>query len=165
MAEEKPAYTLTIELDSSRPDALAKAIDQLRDIASEFDTTGKAKATIKFESYRQLELNEIMDTFEEWLYKFAIGLGCFMHIKRPGLRPESISKFREIYATPMDDAGMLQPQAEPEEQEAPDEEQGPIDGEAVITPDSYQRMALPKPRLMLTVAEGDFVIEDEREEA
>jgi hypothetical protein len=154
MAEEKAPYALTVELDSSRPEAMATAIQKLRDIASECDTTGKAKATIKFESYKEAELNEIMAEFEEWLYKFAIGLGSRMHIIRPSLRPEMISVFRQRYATPMDDAGWT---AQP----APDEQ--PIEGEALITPDTYRRLMLPEPRpaLMLETTEGEFTVDGE----
>jgi hypothetical protein len=154
MAEDKAPYQLTVELDSSRPDALSKAMDQLRDIAAECDTTGKAKATIKFESYKQADLNEIMDTFEEWLYKFAIGLGCQMKIARPGLRPEMQSVFRERYATPMDDRGWNQ---------ADDmrDDETPLEGEPVITPDSYIRLALPEPgvALMLETSDGEYSVD------
>lgn len=151
MAEDKAPYQLTVELDSSRPDALSKAMDQLRDIAAECDITGKAKATIKFEYHKQAALNEIMDEFEEWLYKFAIGLGCKMKVERPGLRPEMQSIFRERYATPMDDAGYFKP----------DKTEDAIDGEPVITPDSYQRLALPEPgvALMLETSSGEFSVD------
>lgn len=158
MAEDKAPYQLTVELDSARPDALSKAMDQLRDIAAEFDTTGKAKATIKFESYKQAELNEIMDAFEEWLYKFAIGLGCQMKVQRPGLRPEMQSVFRERYATPMDERGWN----ETAEDTAIDPDQ-PIDGEAIITPDTCLRLALPEPgvTLMLETSDGEWEVADD----
>lgn len=152
MAEDKAPYQLTVELDSSRPDALAKAMDQLRDIAAECDMTGKAKATIKFESYKQAELNEVMDQFEEWLFQFAIGLGCQMKIARPGLRPEMQSVFRQRYATPMDERGW-----------EPTDEDTALQGEALIPPDTHVRLALPEPgvSLMLETSNGEYEIADD----
>jgi hypothetical protein len=148
MAEDKAPYKLVVKLDSARPDAIGQALGQLRDIASDYDTTGKGEAQVSFESYQERTLKEICDAFEEWLYKHAIGLGCKMRIDRPGLRPEMLSVFRERQHTPMDDQGW---EGAEEEQEL---------NESLITPPPRELLALPAPRYELTVDDGTYTFED-----
>ena len=76
MASDKPFYKLTIKLDSARADALAEAIQQLRDIASDYDTAAQSSATLIFESYQEAPIIGIREQFELWLHRHQIGLGC-----------------------------------------------------------------------------------------
>ena len=147
MAEKAP-YKLSVKLDSSRPDAIGQAIQALRDIAGDFDQTGEATATITFESYQEAPLRDVTDTFEEWLYKHAIGIGCEIKIARPGLRPEMAARFRERYATPMDDAGWT----------APTDDEG--DDDVLVTePPAEVAGLLPSPMLALPAPDDEPVIE------
>ena len=148
MATEKAPYKLSVKLDSSRPDAIGQAIQALRDIAGDFDQTGEATATITFESYQEAPLRDVTDTFEEWLYKHAIGIGCEIKIARPGLRPEMAARFRERYATPMDDAGWT----------APTDDEG--DDDVLVTePPPAVAGLLPSPVLALPAPDDELAIE------
>jgi len=103
MASDKPFYKLTIKLDSARADALAEAIQQLRDIASDYDTAAQSSATLIFESYQEAPIIGIREQFELWLHRYQIGLGCEVTQKSPGVRPETILALRAMHRTPMDD--------------------------------------------------------------
>lgn len=105
MADEKPPYKLVIKFTSARPDAIGDALAQLRELASEFDQTGEGTAQVTFESFRQRDLTELSDAFEDWLFRHMIGIGCEMSLKRPGLRPEMLATLRARHGTPMDAAG------------------------------------------------------------
>ena len=149
MAEKAP-YKLSVKLDSSRPDAIGQAIQALRDIAGDFDQTGEATATITFESHQEAPLRDVCDTFEEWLYKHAIGIGCEIKIARPGLRPEMLSALRARHATPMDDAGWT----------APTDDEG--DDDVLVTePPIPPAGLLPSPVLALPAPSDELVINAE----
>ena len=156
MATEKAPYKLSVKLDSSRPDAIGQAIQALRDIAGDFDQTGEATATITFESYQEAPLRDVTDTFEEWLYKHAIGIGCEIKIARPGLRPEMAARFRERYATPMDDAGWTAPA--PSTPQA-DEDEG--DDVLITEPPPAVAGLLPSPVLALPAPDDEMIINAE----
>lgn len=97
MASDKPFYKLTIKLDSARADALAEAIQQLRDIASDYDTAAQSSATLIFESYQEAPIIGIREQFELWLHRYQIGLGCEVTQKSPGVRPETILALRAMH--------------------------------------------------------------------
>lgn len=99
---EKAPYKLAVKLTSSRPDALAAAIQNLQAIASEYDSTGEATATITFEGYKEQPLLSIRDAFEMYLYRQEIGIDCEVTTKAPGLRHETVTALRATRRTPMD---------------------------------------------------------------
>lgn len=113
--EDKAPYKLVVKLDSARPDAISQAIEQLRDIAAEYDQTGKSDATFTIEAWKLTDLQAVMDDFEIWLFQHMIGIGCQMKIQRPGVRPEMVSTLRARNATPMDEAGWTPANDEAEE--------------------------------------------------
>lgn len=138
---EKAPYKLTIKLDSARPDALGDAMKRLRDIAGDYDQTGEGSATFLFEAWQEAPLTDIREQFEIWLHQHAIGLGCEVVQKSPGLRPETVTALRATQRTPMDDA--LQ-----------DDETS-----ALITPASREPLALPAPDAELII-DGEVVLDD-----
>ena len=154
MATEKAPYKLSVKLDSSRPDAIGQAIQALQDITAEADQSGDGSATITIESYQEDPLRSICDAFEEWLYKHAIGIGCEIKIARPGLRPEMAARFRERYATPMDDAGWTAPA--PSTPQA-DEDEG--DDVLITEPPPAVAGLLPSPVLALPAPDDELAIE------
>ena len=99
---EKAPYKLAVKLTSSRPDALAAAIQNLQAIASEYDSTGEATATITCEGYKEQPLLSIRDAFEMYLYRQEIGIDCEVTAKAPGLRHETVTALRATRRTPMD---------------------------------------------------------------
>lgn len=101
---DKPPYQLRIKLTSSRPDAVAEALAQLRSLVSDYDQTSEAAASITIDALKSTALDSIMDDFEDWLTKYRISLECEMTIKRPGIRPETRQRLmRASQSTPMDD--------------------------------------------------------------
>lgn len=102
-AEPKPPYRLVVKLDGAKPELIAAALRELRDIASSLDQTGDATATLTIEGYQERPIEHVMGQFEDWLYTNALGLDCDMTIKRPGIRPETLAmRMREKRTTPMD---------------------------------------------------------------
>jgi hypothetical protein len=143
MAADKPPYKLTVKLDSARPDALSQALEALRDIISDHDQTGEAESTIVIESFKESPLLEVREAFEEWLWKYKIGIGCKIRLDSPGVRPESASIFRARFATPMDQEGWEGEEAE---------------GEPLITPPPFVPAQLMPPADWV---EGEATIEEE----
>ena len=137
MADKAP-YKLVVKLDSARPDTLGQALAQLRNIAGEYDQTGKGEASITIECYKEVPLTNICDDFEEWLFKHAIGIGCEMRVTRPGLRPEMVATLRARYETPMDKALK---EAEP-----------------IVTPAPREPLQLTAP---VDAVEGEFTVDEE----
>lgn len=127
---EKSPYKLVVKFEGARPERIAEALAELREIAALYDQTGESTATMTIESWQEAPLRETMDAFEERLYKHAPGLvpdrGIVLY--RPGLRPETAERFaREKRKTPMDDSGW-----EPEEEEG-----------VLITPPPVEPLQLP----------------------
>lgn len=148
MADKAP-YRLVVKFDGANPEKIAAALQQLRETASDYDQTGESTATMTIESWQEAPLRAVMDEFELWLYRHAPGLvkDQGMVLYRPGLRPETAEMLaREKKRTPMDQEGWDQQPAEPETEER--------EGEVLIPPDTYQRLALPAP-----AEEADLVLE------
>jgi hypothetical protein len=106
MPTEKAPYRLVIKLDGARPDRLAEALSELREIAGEHDQTGDATATMTIECHQEAPLQAVMESFENWLFHHMQGLDCEMKLTRPGLRPETRDLLmRAKRETPMDKEG------------------------------------------------------------
>lgn len=147
MADKAP-YKLAIRMTSARPEAVGDALRRLREIASDYDQTGEATATLTFEAFKEAPLREIREMFEVWLHHYQIGIECEVTQKAPGIRPETVTALRATRTTPMDGAGW--------EGQKP-EEHGPF-----VTPPSITILALPAPedRLALAVDDGSFTLDD-----
>lgn len=168
MAEKAP-YKLAIRMTSARPEAVGDALKRLREIASDYDQTGEATATLTFEAFKEAPLREIREMFEVWLHHYQIGIECEVTQKAPGLRPETVTALRATRTTPMDRngwedleaaAGRHERELDEAEEEASlaAEERGPI----IIAPP----LALPPPGdvPVLTIDDGSFTL-DEAEDA
>jgi hypothetical protein len=104
MPAEKPPYQLKIKLTSMRPDAIARAIETIKDLMSDYDSAGEASATVTIDTPKYAPIESIMDDFEAWLVKQPIGLEAEMTIKRPGIKPETMqARMRASHRTPIDD--------------------------------------------------------------
>lgn len=103
---DKLPYQVKLTLTSLKPENISKALEQIRELMSDYDMGGKAGATITIEHTRWAPLESLMDDFEAWrLNNPGIALeddGWGM--KRPAIRPETIaSRMRAANKTPMDD--------------------------------------------------------------
>lgn len=104
MPEPKAPYKMTVKLSGARPDVIAQALAQLRELASAYGQTGEASATLILESFREAPLSALGDTFETWLWEKAPGKDCEVKLQRPGVRPETKAmRAREKRETPMDE--------------------------------------------------------------
>lgn len=147
MAEKSP-YKLVVKFEGARPERIAEALAELREIAAVYDQTGESTATMTIESWQEAPLRETMEAFEVWLYKHAPSLvpDRGMVLYRPGLRPETAERFaREKRKTPMDDSGW-----EP-------------DGEVLVTPPPVEPLQLPaagETGETLEIDDAEYVVEE-----
>ena len=103
MPEPKPTYTYTFKFKSSRPDAVAQALEHLQELASDADESGEASATLTIESFHEAPLHDIREALEQWLFKQDVWIDCEVTTKAPGLRPETREALlRARQQTPMD---------------------------------------------------------------
>lgn len=147
MADKAP-YKLAIKMSSARPEAIGDALKRLREIASDYDQTGEATATLTFGAYKEAPLREIRESFEVRLYHYQIGVECEVTQKAPGLRGETVTALRANRTTPMDQRGW-----EEEEEEETEE--------AIITPPPVEPLALPAAGETLEIDDVAYVVEDE----
>jgi hypothetical protein len=152
MAEKSP-YKLVVKFEGARPERIAEALAELREIAAVYDQTGESTATMVIESWQEAPLRETMDAFEVWLYRHAPGLvpDRGMVLYRPGLRPETAEMLaREKKKTPMDQQGWEK--AEPEE--------GPSEQEVLITPPPVEPLVLPAAGETGETVECEYAVDD-----
>ena len=103
MPEPKPTYTYTFKFKSSRPDAVAAALEHLQELASDTDESGESSATLIIESFNEASLVGIREQLEQWLFRQDVWIDCEVTTKAPGLRPEvRETLLRARQQTPMD---------------------------------------------------------------
>jgi hypothetical protein len=166
MADKAP-YRMTIKLTSARPDAIGKALTEVKRASGEYDQAIETTATLTLESYKEAPLRAVYEEFEFWLYRYKIGIECEVKLAQPGVRPETIAALRATRATPMDQRGWEAEQeqaandlerdldAAAEEDRLDEEARGPI----IIHPP----LALPPAsRLapLLAVVDGEYTIDE-----
>lgn len=145
---DKSPCKLVVKFEGARPERIAEALAELREIAALYDQTGESTATMTIESWQEAPLRETMDAFELWLYRHAPGLvpDRGMVLYRPGLRPETAEMLaRERKKTPMDQEGW-------ESEKAPTEE------EVLITPPPVEPLALPAAGETIEFDEGVYAV-------
>ena len=92
---EKPPYSLSISLESYRPEAINAALERLNELCSEYDQAGKVKAKVTIESYQEDALLAIREQIETYLRVKKVILEGKVTLESPVVRPET--------KTPMDD--------------------------------------------------------------
>lgn len=93
---EKPPYSLSISLESYRPEAINAALERLNELCSEYDQTGKVKARVAIESYQEDALLAIREQIEAYLRVKRVVIEGKVTLESPVVRPE-------LAKTPMDD--------------------------------------------------------------
>lgn len=87
MADEKPWYTLKIDLKARKVEVMNGALEKLDEITSEHSTPGQLRTAIKFESFQEETLQAIREAFEAWLRQQRLGVEGDVTMTSPVVRP------------------------------------------------------------------------------
>lgn len=89
MAQDKPPYKLTIDLETYTADALKDTLDRLHELTEEHDqSSGELKTKLTIESWQEEALLAIRDQIEMYLRQHKLLISGEATIKGPLVRPK-----------------------------------------------------------------------------